>query len=112
MEILTVKIQGQGYLLNGTMSVPKADGNREYELIKEWLAEGNEPEPEFTAEELAQKELQTKIAEASQYLKETDWVDSYKLRHDLGLELIPEDSLKWLMIEKRAEYTEYLSGIK
>lgn len=27
MEIQTVKIQGQGYLLNGTMLVPKADGN-------------------------------------------------------------------------------------
>ena len=27
MEILTVKIQGQGYLLNGGMSVPKAGGN-------------------------------------------------------------------------------------
>lgn len=27
MEILTVKIQGQGYLLNGTMSVPAADGD-------------------------------------------------------------------------------------
>lgn len=26
-EIQTVKIQGQNYLLNGTMSVPKADGN-------------------------------------------------------------------------------------
>ena len=50
--IKSVKIQGQGYLLNGTMSVPKADGNREYELIKEWLSEGNIPEPEFTEEEL------------------------------------------------------------
>lgn len=50
--IETVKIQGQGYLLNGTMSVPKADGNREYELIKQWIAEGNIPEPEFTEEEL------------------------------------------------------------
>ena len=27
MEIQTVKIQGQNYLLNGIMSVPKADGN-------------------------------------------------------------------------------------
>ena len=27
MEIETVKIQGNGYLLNGTMCVPKADGN-------------------------------------------------------------------------------------
>ena len=53
--INTVKIQGQGYLLNGTMLVPKADGNREYELIKQWLSEGNTPEPEFTAEELLQQ---------------------------------------------------------
>ena len=51
-EIQTVKIQGQGYLLNNTMHVPKADGNREYELIKKWLSEGNTPEPEFTEEEL------------------------------------------------------------
>ena len=54
-EIQIVKIQGQGYLLNGTMSVPKADGNREYELIKQWLSEGNTPEPEFTDAELLQQ---------------------------------------------------------
>ena len=53
--INTVKIQGQGYLLNGTMLVPKADGNREYELIKQWLSEGNTPEPEFTETELLQQ---------------------------------------------------------
>ena len=29
-EIKLVKIQGNGYLLNGAMSVPAADGNREY----------------------------------------------------------------------------------
>ena len=51
-EIIKVKIQGQGYLVNDTMSVPKADGNKEYELIKQWLAEGNTPEPEFTEEEI------------------------------------------------------------
>ena len=54
-EIQTVKIQGQGYLLNGTMSVPKADGNSEYELIKQWLSEGNTPDAEFTDEELLQQ---------------------------------------------------------
>lgn len=54
--IETVKIQGQGYLLNGTRHVPgNAPGNSEYELIKQWLAEGNEPEPEFTEEEIAAK---------------------------------------------------------
>jgi len=51
-EIKSVKIQGNGYLLNGTMSVPMADGNREYELIKLWISEGNTPEPEFSEEEL------------------------------------------------------------
>ena len=63
MEIQTIKIQGQGYLLNGTMSVPKADGNKEYELIKQWLAEGNTPEPEFTEEELTARE-QAKLKQA------------------------------------------------
>ena len=49
-----------------------------------------------------------RIQEANQYLKDTDWVNSYKIRHDLGLELIPEDSSKWLVINKRAEYIAFL----
>ena len=63
MEILTVKKQTNGYLLNGNMSVPECDGNREYEMIKVWLAEGNTPEPEFTQEELAVQE-QAKLKQA------------------------------------------------
>ena len=98
--------------LSDNACIPFADGNIDYEEYKLWLADGNTPEPEFTEEELAQKELQTKIAEASQYLKETDWVETYKTRHDLGLELIPEDSSKWVIINKRAEYIEYLRGVK
>ena len=62
--IQTVKVQGNGYLLNGTMIVPKADGNREYELIKKWMAKGNTPEPEFTAEEIAEQELARAKAQA------------------------------------------------
>ena len=50
-EIIKVKIQGQGYPVNDEMSVPKADGNRHYELVKEWLLT-NTPEPEFTPEQL------------------------------------------------------------
>ena len=66
-EIKSVKIQGNGYLLNGTMSVPMADGNREYELIKLWISEGNTPEPEFSEEELdAIAEEQTNIAAKEQ----------------------------------------------
>lgn len=56
MEVQTVKIQGDCYLLNSNIHVPKADGNREYEIIKQWLAEGNTPEPEFTEEELVRQE--------------------------------------------------------
>ena len=60
-EIKSVKIQGNGYLLNGTMSVPTADGNREYELIKLWIAEGNTPEPEYTEAEIAEQNKQMLI---------------------------------------------------
>lgn len=66
-EIKTVKIQGQGYLLNNIMSVPKADGNREYELIKEWLKD-NTPEPEFTEEELNEQRIQAIKAKASELI--------------------------------------------
>ncbi len=101
-----------GYLLNGIMFVPKADGNREYELIKQWLSEGNIPEPEFTDEELTARELNEKISTANQYLRETDWVNAYKIRHDLGLDLIPETSSKWGVINKREEYITFLKGAK
>ena len=93
--IQTVKIQGQGYLLNGIMSVPKADGNREYELIKQWIAEGNTPEPEFTEEELAQQELQVKLQGAHAYLNNTDWY--YARKAETG-----EDQPRWRQIGNKA----------
>ena len=70
-EIKSVKIQGNGYLLNGTMSVPKADGNREYELIKLWLSEGNTPEPEYTEAEIAEQNKQMLIT-AVQNMMDSD----------------------------------------
>ena len=51
-DIQTVKIKGEFYLVNGNIFVPKIDSCVEYELIKQWLAEGNITEPEFTDEEL------------------------------------------------------------
>lgn len=71
-DIQTVKIKGQSYLLNGTMSVPKADGNIEYELIKQWLAEGNTPEPEFTEEELVTQKQNEFRAERNLLLDKVD----------------------------------------
>ena len=94
MEIKSVKIQGQGYLVNDTMSVPKADGNREYELIKQWLEEGNTPELEFTEEEIQKQELQDKINEAKQYLAKTDhkFYNGYKPKE--GEDLVEIERLR------------------
>jgi len=36
-------------------SIPFANGNRDYEEYKQWLSEGNTPEPEFTQAELEAK---------------------------------------------------------
>lgn len=51
MNINTVKNQQNGYLVNGNTFVPKYEANMDYKLIEEWL-KTNEPEPEFTEEEI------------------------------------------------------------
>lgn len=61
-------------------------------------------------EDQFKQSLEYKINEANQYLKDTDWVSDYKTRHDLGLELIPESSSKWIIINKREEYILFLKG--
>ena len=106
MEIKIVKIQGQGYLLNETMSVPKADGNREYELIKQWLSEGNTAEPEFTEEELQITSINKQIQEAKTYLASTDFymtVDKYA-------EL--DEARKVELTTKRAEAREVINTLE
>lgn len=70
--IKSVKIQGNGYLLNGTTHVPKADGNSEYELIKQWIADGNIPEQEFTEEELLKQKQDKFRAERNLLLNKAD----------------------------------------
>ena len=79
-EILKVKLQGNGYLLNGTMIVPKADGNREYELIKQWILEGNIPEPEFTPEQLNAQRIAQIKSKASELIT-TKYSIIWQLNH-------------------------------
>ena len=43
MTIETVKIQSQGCLINGNMSVPNDPANRHYQMILDWINEGNTP---------------------------------------------------------------------
>ena len=68
MKIQTVKIQTyngefSGYKVNETTFFPKEN----CELIKQWIAEGNTPEPEFTEEEL-QKQAETKAIYNRKYI--------------------------------------------
>ena len=79
-EILKVKIQGEGYLVNNELSVPKADGNRHYELVKQWLAEGNIPEPEYTEEELNAQRISQIKAKASELIT-TKYSIVWQLNH-------------------------------
>jgi len=55
MTIQTVKLLDSGYLVNGNMSVPEAEGNRHYQQILDWINDGNTPigpdiiEPDYVA---------------------------------------------------------------
>ena len=44
MIIETVKTQENSYLVNGTMSVPNDPANKDYQIILDWINEGNTPE--------------------------------------------------------------------
>lgn len=86
------------------------------ELIPESFIEyevGKEPQELIDAleSEAKEQELQSKIQEANAYLLKTDWVTSYKLKHDIGLELIPSTSSKWDIIKKRESFINYLKGL-
>lgn len=105
-EIQTVKIQGQGYLLNGTMSVPKAEGNKEYESIKQWLSEGNTPESEFTEEELRITSINKQIQEAKTYLVSTAWYVE-RLNDPSSGKAVPEE-----VLTKRAEAREVINTLE
>jgi hypothetical protein len=43
IEITSVKIQPNGWLLNGNMTVPDVASNKEREAIMVWIAAGNTP---------------------------------------------------------------------
>jgi len=68
--IKTVKENGDsGYLVNSTMNVPKADGNRHYRDIQAWIKDGGTIEPLETIEEQATRKVkELEDQEWSQYL--------------------------------------------
>lgn len=60
--ITTVKIAGDGYLVDTSLQVPNDPANRHYQQVQDWIAEGNTPEPEFTAAEILDKARAEKVA--------------------------------------------------
>lgn len=53
----------------------------------------------------------SKINEADKYLFDTDWVESYLTNHISEIVLIPLDSNKWVIINKREEYKTFLRSL-
>ena len=51
MQINTVQIKEDGgYTVNGNMGVPIDSGNRHYQMVQDWISQGNTPTP-FVAPE-------------------------------------------------------------
>jgi hypothetical protein len=77
--VYSVGAEGENVAIQATidgiqMSVPLDPANRHYQLIQEWIAEGNTIAPQFTDEEIAKQKAEQAKAEAQQYLNETDWI--------------------------------------
>ena len=98
MSLKLIKQEYTEYTYDNLVEYYKASNVSDYDLLVQ--------------EYIDSQELIKKTNEANSYLKETDWVDSYKIRHDLSLELIPEDSSKWEVLNKREEYKLFLKGAK
>ena len=73
MEITSVKLQENGYLVNGNMYVPNDPANRHYQMVQDWIALGNTPEPIETPAEEQARLLREHEAEKSRRLGETDF---------------------------------------
>lgn len=103
------------YKLIGTNSVkrlsdgayiPLTNENVDYEEYKQWILEGNTPEPEFTEEELRIKEINIQISEAKSYLADTGWYVE-RLNDPSSGKAIPEE-----VLEKRAEARELINTLE
>ena len=55
MEILNVKYQTNGFVVNNQFFIPKNESDLDYQNIKLWIEAGGVVEPEFSEEELLYK---------------------------------------------------------
>lgn len=104
MNIQTIKELENSYLVNNSITVPKSEGNRDYQLVKQWIAEGNTPDPEFTDAEFLENAKNNKINICREYLRDSDW---YSQRHADTGQPYPEE-----VRQKRADARSIQDSIK
>lgn len=89
MIIETVKLQDNGYLVNGTMCVPTSQENRHYRMVQEWIAKGNIPDVQYTEAEIVARD----VAEANQIVyAELEELDKQSIR----------DIREWITLQENA----------
>lgn len=101
--------------LSDGVFIPFANGNMDYEEYKQWLEEGNIPEPEYTEEEIQKQELEIKINEAKQYLTDTGWIWEKYNRNVLVLKDMTSEefNLKYSdIISKQEEYRALINELE
>ncbi len=100
MNILTVKNNDNGgYIVNDTMQVPNAEGNRHYQMVQEWITNGGVVEPFETAEEIAEREK----TEANQViLQELEELDRLSIR-DIREWIANQPSAPQLLKDREAQ---------
>jgi hypothetical protein len=94
MNIKTVKKQGDGFLVNGSMYVPAITSNRHYKIIKKWMDDGNVPSQEFTKKELQQKKMQSIEAAIQKRLDDRARLSGYDDINAIGKYLGYENPFK------------------
>lgn len=85
------------------------------EEYKQWLEEGNTPEPEFTEEEIRTAEINSQIAEAKAYLASTGWIWEKYNRNVLVLKDMTSEefNLKYSDIaSKQEEYRALINELE
>ena len=56
------------YLVDGIIRVPFDPSNTDYQNVQKWIAEGNEPEPAYTQEEIGRYETESRFDRFEQIL--------------------------------------------
>jgi len=105
--------QGQYRILNGTLEIGEYDGSFLVEGFKAYTV-GEEPQELKDALALeTEKELLAKEAQdALNLLNDTQWVESYILRHEQGIITIPYESNKWVLHAQRLDAIALLKDME